>query len=93
MNIQRSLGFTGSCYDNAAIEALNGIIKTEGLYCRFGKSKVKNRMIPRKDIVSAVTEFIEFYNTFRPKERLGFLSPVEFRLLNLKGVYPVVIYS
>jgi len=93
MNIRRSLGFTGSCYDNAAIEALNGIIKTEGLYCRFGKSKVKNRMITRKDIISAVTEFIEFYNTFRPKERLGFLSPVEFRLLNPKGVYPVVIHS
>jgi putative transposase len=92
LHIQRSMGAKGSCYDNAPIEALNGIIKTECLYCRFGKSKVKNRMIPRKDIISAVTEFIDFYNTFRPKERLGFLSPVEFRLLNPKGVYPVVIH-
>jgi len=50
-------------------------------------------MIPRKDIISAVTEFIEFYNTGRPKKRLGFLSPVEFRVRNPKGVYPVVIHS
>lgn len=89
--IRRSMGAKGCCYDNAAIESLNGIIKTECLYCRFGKSKVKNRMIPSKEIISAVKEFIGFYNTFRPKERLGFLTPVEFRLMNPKGVYPVLV--
>jgi len=93
LKMRMSLGYKGSCFDNAAILSLNGIIKTECLYCRFGKSKVKNRMIPRKDIISAVTEFIEFYNTGRPKKRLGFLSPVEFRVRNPKGVYPVVIHS
>ena len=91
--MRRSMGAKGSCYDNASMESLNGIIKTECLYCRFGKSKVKNRMIPRKEIISAVTEFIGFYNTFRPKERLGFLTPVEFRLMNPKGVYPVMVPS
>jgi hypothetical protein len=29
--------------------------------------------------------------TYAPKESLGFLSPVEFRLKNPKGTYPVVI--
>jgi len=91
--MRRSMGTKGSCYDNAPIESLNGVIKTECLYCRFGKSKVKNRMVSRKDIILAVTEFIEFYNTFRPKERLGFLTPVEFRLLNPKGVYPAILFS
>ena len=57
------------------------------------KSRVKNRMIPVTEIIGAVTEFIEFYNSIRPKERLGFHSPVEFRLLNPKGVYPVIIQS
>jgi hypothetical protein len=38
-----------------------------------------------------VEAFIEFYNTERPKERLGFLSPVEFRLRNPKGTYPMVV--
>lgn len=35
--------------------------------------------------------FIEFYNTERPKEQLGFLAPIEFRLRNPKGTYPVVV--
>ncbi len=87
------MGKTGSCFDDAAIESLNGVIKTECLYCRFGKSRVKNRMISMKDIVSSVTDFIGFYNTFRPKERLGFFTPVEFRLMNPKGVYPAIIIT
>jgi hypothetical protein len=38
-----------------------------------------------------VEAFIEFYNTGQPKKRLGFLSPVEFRLRNPKGTYPMVV--
>lgn len=91
LRIRMSLGKTGDCYDNAAMESLNGIIKTECLYCRFGKSNVKNRKIPKQDVIRAVEEFIEFYNMQRPKERLGFLSPVEFRLRNPKGTFPALI--
>lgn len=90
-HIKMSLGYTGICYDNASMESLNGIIKTECLYNRFGKTRVKNKRIPKKEIIAAVIEFIDFYNNVRPKEKLGFLSPVEFRLQNPKGVYPVVI--
>ena len=86
-----STGEKGSCYDNAAMESLNSIIKTEGLYCRFGKSNVKNRRIPIDDLVKAVVEFIEYYNNRRPKDALGGLSPVEFRTKNPRGTYPVVI--
>ncbi|MEA4864937.1 MAG: IS3 family transposase [Sphaerochaeta sp.] len=89
LGMRMSLG--GVCYDNAAMESLNSIIKTECLYCRFGKSNVKNHKVPKKDVIAAVVEFIEYYNTTRPKESLGFLSPVEFRLKNPKGTYPVVI--
>jgi len=89
LGIRISLGEV--CYDNAAMESLNSIIKTECLYCRFGKSNVKNHKVPKKDVIAAVVEFIEYYITTRPKESLGFMSPVEFRLRNPKGTYPVVI--
>jgi transposase InsO family protein len=73
------------------VESLNGIIKTECLYCRFGKSNVVNRRIPKKDVMAAVNEFIDFYNKNWPKQKLGFLSPLQFRLQNPKGTYPVSI--
>ena len=53
LQMKMSLGRTGSCYDNAPIESLNGIIKTECLYSRYGKSRVKNRMIPMTEIIGA----------------------------------------
>jgi transposase InsO family protein len=73
------------------MESLNGIIKTECLYCRYGKGNIKNRKVSKREVIPAVIEFIEFYNTKRPKERLGFLSPERFRLLNPRGTYPVVM--
>ena len=89
--IRQSIGRVAFCYDNAAMESLNGIIKTEVLYCRFGKTKMKEKSVPIDDIVNAVIEFINRYNNERPKESLGELSPVEFRLQNPKGTYLMVI--
>lgn len=37
--LRMSLGNIGDCYDNAAMESLNGIIKTGCLYCRFWQDK------------------------------------------------------
>lgn len=73
--LKLSTGRTAICYDNAAMESLNGIIKTESLYCRFGKTRVKNRRVPVALLKSAVIEFIDYYNNRRPKRKLGFLSP------------------
>lgn len=86
-----SVGKKGSCYDNAAMESLNGIIKTEALYCRFGKTKVRERRVPIDKLKEAVVKFIEYYNNERPKKRLGWLSPVEFRIRNPKGTYLVPV--
>lgn len=69
------------------MESLNGTIKTECLYCHFGKTSVLNRRIPRNEIISAIDEFMPYYNNERPKKHLGFLSPVEFRLQNFLGTY------
>ena len=85
--ILQSIGRVATCYDNAPMESLNGIIKTEALYCRFGKTKVKEKRVPIADILEAVTNFIHFYNTERPKAYNGGLSPVQFRLQNPEGTY------
>lgn len=86
-----SVGKKGSCYDNAAIESLNGVIKTEALYCRFGKTRVRERRVSIDSLREAAVKFIEYYNNERPKKRLGWLSPVEFRIRNPRGTFPVPV--
>lgn len=85
--IRQSIGKVASCYDNAPMESLNGIIKTEALYNRFGKTKVKEKRIPIARILEAVTDFIPYYNNQRPKASNGGLSPVQFRMQNPRGTY------
>lgn len=85
--IVQSIGKVATCYDNAPIESLNGIIKTEALYCRFGKTKVKEKKVPIANIVDEVRRFIIYYNNERPKASNGGLSPVQFRQQNPKGTY------
>ena len=87
----QSCSARGVCWDNAAMESANGVIKTECLYNKFGKSKFKNRQIPIDDVVAEVEQFIEYYNNERPKQSLGGLSPVQFREQNPKGTYLLVI--
>ena len=87
----QSCSARGICWDNAAMESANGILKTECLYNKFGKSKFKNRQIPIDDVVAEIGPFIEYYNNERPKKSLGGLSPVQFREQNPKGTYLMVI--
>lgn len=75
----QSCSARGQCWDNAPMESFNGILKTECLYNRYGKSAVKNHRIPIERIEESVAGFIVYYNTKRPKERLGGLSPVCYR--------------
>ena len=89
--IIQSVGRVATCYDNAPMESLNGIIKTEALYCRFGKTRVKEKRVPISEILEAVTDFITFYNNERPKASNRGLSPVQFRLQNPKGTYLIPI--
>ena len=48
--MKQSCSARGVCWDNAAMESANGVIKTECLYNKFGKSKFKNRQIPITEI-------------------------------------------
>lgn len=83
--IRQSMGRRATCYDNAAMESLNGIIKTEALYNKFGKSKVKDKRVTIEQVKEAVESFIDYYNNERPKKALGWLSPVAFRDQNPNG--------
>lgn len=37
-----------TCFDNARIESFNGVFKTEALYSKLGKNKVKSHQYPVK---------------------------------------------
>lgn len=61
----------GNCYDNACIESFFSHLKTEKLYL----DKPNNLEQAR----SQITEYISFYNKERFQNKLGDLSPIEFR--------------
>lgn len=89
--IRQSMGERLSCYDNARMESINGIIKCEGLYVRFGKTRVNQKRVSPEEIISATESFIDFYNHARPNARLGGLSPAEFRKRNPSGTWLMTI--
>jgi putative transposase len=74
LDVTRSFGSTGDCYDNAAVEAVWATIKQE-LAWIHGR-----RTWPTRDLLrSAIFDYVEgFYNPQRTQKRLGYRSPAEF---------------
>lgn len=70
--IVQSMSRRGNCLDNAAIESFFGTLKAECYYLNEYES-VEHL---RQDIV----KYIDYYNHMRIKEKLGGLSPVQYRL-------------
>ena len=72
--IKQSMSRKGNCYDNAVIENFFGHLKAELLY---------NQTFQSVDhFIEELHGYIEYYNFIRTKRKLGYLSPVEFRLLH-----------
>jgi len=70
LGIQRSVGATGVCFDNALAEFFNAAVKVE----RVNRTVYPTREHARKD----VTRYIEFrYNTQRLHSALGYRTPQE----------------
>ena len=70
LGIRRSVGHTGSCFDNALAESFNASLKVE----RVHRTVYPTREHARKD----VTRYIEFrYNTKRLHSALGYRTPQE----------------
>ena len=89
--IRQIIGKVVFFYDNAVMEMFNSIIKTEALYCGFGKINVKENRILLDDVITDVEKFIDYYNNSRLKAFLERMSPAEYRRRNPRGPYPAKI--
>jgi putative transposase len=72
----QSMSSVGNCYDNAVSESFFGTLKKEHVYHYQYKTRNKAKQ--------SIFEYIEvFYNRIRKHSTLGYLSPVQFRKLNM----------
>ena len=70
--IFQSMSRKGNCIDNAAMENFFGIMKQEMYYGFVYYSY--------EELKEAIEKYIAYYNHKRIKEKLGWMSPVEYRL-------------
>lgn len=69
--IFQSMSRKGNCFDNAPIENFFGVMKQEMYYGKVYESY--------EELEMAITDYIRYYNEERIKEKLNWLSPVEYR--------------
>ena len=72
--ITQSMSRKGNCLDNAPMENFFGILKQEMYYGQTYKTY--------EQLKQAIDVYIKYYNEERIKEKLGYLSPVEYRKKN-----------
>lgn len=70
--IFQSMSRKGNCHDNSVMENFFGIMKQEMYYGEVYDSY--------DELKKAIDEYIEYYNRQRIKEKLGWRSPIEYRL-------------
>ena len=70
--IFRSMSRKGNCYDNSVMENFFGVLKQEMYYgvVYYSYDELKN----------AKEKYIIYYNKYRIKSKLNWMSPVEYRL-------------
>jgi len=66
-SVTQSFSAPGSPHDNAVAESFFATIKKEDFRRNYYKTEEEFR--------TAVAEYVEFYNDYRPHQRLGFLTP------------------
>jgi transposase InsO family protein len=70
--IFQSMSRKGNCHDNSVMENFFGILKQEIYYGQTYYSF--------EELKTAIESYIKYYNNKRTKQKLGYLSPVEYRL-------------
>jgi transposase InsO family protein len=70
--IFQSMSRKGNCYDNSVMENFFGILKQEMYYGVVYYSY--------EELKEAIENYIIYYNEQRIKQKLGWMSPVEYRL-------------
>lgn len=73
--IFQSMSRKGNCHDNSIMENFFGIMKQEMYYGVTYYSY--------EELKIAIENYIKYYNEQRIKEKLGWMSPVEYRLSHL----------
>ena len=69
--IFQSMSRKGNCYDNSVMENFFGLLKQEIYYGVVYYSY--------EELKDAIEIYIKYYNEKRIKEKLGWLSPVQYR--------------
>lgn len=72
MGFTRSMSHRGHCWENCPIETWFMQLKHEWL-CQFDK-------LTRKEVEEEIKKYVHWYNNERIQKKLGYLSPVEYRL-------------
>ena len=72
--IFQSMSRKGNCFDNSPMENFFGILKQEMYYGVIYTSF--------EELKTAIERYIRYYNERRIKEKLGWKSPVDYRLQN-----------
>lgn len=72
--ISQSMSRKGNCLDNSPMENFFGILKQEIYY--------GIKFYSYEHLKKTIEDFIKYYNEERIKEKLGYLSPVEYRKKN-----------
>lgn len=70
--IFQSMSRKGNCLDNSVMENFFGILKQEIYY--------GNTFYSFDELKAEIEKFINYYNNKRTKQKLGYFSPVEYRL-------------
>jgi len=65
--VTQSFSAPGNPYDNAVVESFFASIKKEDFRKNFYKTEAEFKI--------AVAKYIDFYNDYRPHQRLGYLTP------------------
>ncbi|MFL6656518.1 MAG: transposase, partial [Massilia sp.] len=67
----QSMSRKGNCHDNASMESFFAVLKTEYFYL--------NKFASIEALQRGLKQYIKYYNNDRIKEKLGGLSPVQYR--------------
>ena len=82
LKVEQSLSKSGTPYDNSVIEAFYSNLKQDDLNsCEFEEFD---------ELVAVVDRYVEFYNSYRPHEFLGYKTPdeVEMEYKELENFVP-----
>lgn len=74
MGFTRSMSHRGHCWENCPIENWFMQLKHEWL-CQFDK-------LTKKETAEEIKKYVHWYNNERIQKKLGYLSPVQYRLKN-----------